>query len=86
MCVCACVFCFGCLVCATVSGCACSRQLKDEPEACYHCFEKCQTASSSTDSPTVPDIWRRARERDSERERRERERGREELTDESPIV
>lgn len=62
---------FGCFVCAVVTGCACkgsSRdgQLKDESAACYHCYEKCQTASSSTDSPTVPDIWRRVRERERE--------------------
>lgn len=62
---------FGYLVCAA-SGCACDGssgvgQLKDGPVACYHCFEKCQTASSSTDSPTVPDIWRGEGERDSER-------------------
>lgn len=79
MCVCLHAFRFGCLVCATVSGRACGGQLKDEPEACYRCFEKCQTASSSTDSPTVPDIWRRAKERDRGRERggrkRERPRG-----------
>lgn len=62
---------FGCFVCAVATGCACkgsSRdgQLKDESAACYHCYEKCQTASSSTDSPTVPDIWRRVRERERE--------------------
>lgn len=49
------------------AACACSGR----HAACYRCFEKCQTASSSIDSPTVPDIWRR-----------ESEKGR----DESPIV
>lgn len=51
-------------VCVCMHQCVCvCVWLKDESAACYHCFEKCQTASSSTESPTLPDIWRRGRER-----------------------
>lgn len=46
--VCVGVYFFGCLGSTAVSGCACIRRLKDEPKPCYQCFEKCQTASSST--------------------------------------
>lgn len=50
----------------------CSGNSKDEPAAHYWCFEKCQTTSSSTDSPTVPDIWRTVSVRErSDKENRE---------------
>ena len=64
----------------------CGR-LKDNPVARYHCCEMCQTESSSPDSPTVPDIWRREEETGrSEKGLKEGEREREQRLDESQVI